>query len=151
MHEQQWTELSDLELILLTPYYIVNVYEPSEELQFVAVQQNPEILGILDNPSRSVQKFALNRSTGYIIKYIKDPDEELQLLALQHSSGPIVYIQNPTKRVTDQVLRDEDFIITSPHQYKDFVSRIFKDNSILINKWIRYCDNVRDLSTNEIK
>lgn len=105
---------------------------------------------MIANPDRTVIKYALAMN-GYAIKYVRDPDEELQLLAIDMVSAPVMYIKKPTKKVTDQVLRDEDYISTSPNNYKAFVMRIFKGNSILINKWIRYCDNVRDLSTNEIK
>jgi hypothetical protein len=141
---------TDLELVQQSPFYIVNCFEPSEALQLAAVKINAEVLGVIENPDRTVIKYAL-AANGFTIKYIREPDEELQLLAIDLTSAPIMYIKNPTQTVTNQVLRDDDFIISSPNAYKNFVKRIFKGNNILINKWIRYCSNVRDLSINETK
>lgn len=157
--DKQWSDTlsnisscssTDYELVQQHPFYIANIGNPLPELQLAAVKQNPEVLRVIQNPDRSVIQYAL-AANGFTIKYVKDPDEELQLLAIDLTSGPIMYIKTPTKIVIDQVLRDDDFIISSPNAYKNFVARIFKDKSILINKWIRYCDNVRELSTNETR
>jgi hypothetical protein len=44
-----------------------------------------------------------------------------------------------------KLLIDERFIIDYPTKYETFVKGYFKDNTILINKWLRYAKNVRDM------
>lgn len=44
-----------------------------------------------------------------------------------------------------KLLIDEDFIKHEAHQYNAFVKQHFKDNSVLMNKWLRYANNVRNL------
>lgn len=44
-----------------------------------------------------------------------------------------------------QVLSSSNFIINSPEGYTKFVKHYFKDNTVLMNKWLRYAENVREM------
>ena len=56
------------------------IENPSEEVQMLAVQQDPSVLS-----------------------YIKNPSEEVQMLAVQQNPRAIKYIKNPTPKVTEYV------------------------------------------------
>jgi hypothetical protein len=44
-----------------------------------------------------------------------------------------------------KLLADEHFIINNVDKYTQFVKGYFNDNSVMINKWLRYAENIRSL------
>ena len=74
------------------------VYEPSEEIQLLAVKQNCYAIRHIKKPNKRVQQLAVQR-TGYAIKYIKNPSEEIQRIAVQKNGHAIKYIDNPSEEI----------------------------------------------------
>ncbi len=60
------------------------IYNPSEELCKLAVQQNEFAIKWIDNPSEDVCKLAV-QIYGHAIQYIDNPSEELCKLAVQQN------------------------------------------------------------------
>lgn len=60
--------------------------------------------------------------------------------------GQYDYKFNPER--LKQVLSNTDFIILRPEDYTKFVQHYLKDNAILMNKWLRYANNVREMNEN---
>jgi hypothetical protein len=52
-------------------------------------------------------------------------------------------LDDPNER--KQVLTDELLIKNQSKMYSNIVKHYFKDNSVLMNKWLRYADNIRSL------
>lgn len=44
-----------------------------------------------------------------------------------------------------EVLSHELFIIRYKSSHTKFVKNYFKDNTVMVNKWLRYADNIRNL------
>jgi hypothetical protein len=86
--------------------------------------------------------------TGYMIsKSLTVPSEEVQLAAVKNYGRSILEIQemvpHPSKEVIGTAFSEPKFMATTG--YPDVVRKFFKDNTILVNKWLRYRDNMRDM------
>jgi hypothetical protein len=64
----------------------------------------------------------------------------------------VPFMDNPPKDWVQQALTDEKWIkykrhLTEPelNDYDTFVKHYFKGNTILMNKWLRYAQNIREL------
>lgn len=79
---------------------------------------------------------------GYLIMYNFNPSEEVQLIAVKDSPHVIKHIRNPSPAVAKLVLTDAFFIKRSTNEYIEFVKKYFKNNTLLMNKWIRYAKNI---------
>jgi hypothetical protein len=69
---------------------------------------------------------------------------ELIAACLKLSICNIRYVPHPTKEQITTALTDPEFI-EETDLYTDFVKKIFKDNTVLLNKWMRYGENVRSM------
>jgi hypothetical protein len=96
----------------------------------------------IDDPSEEVQLAAVNH-TSSSIQYIKCPTERVQMCVMYRSISNIVCIQSPCKQAMDYLLTNEDLITLNFEGYKAMVLLLFKDNSIMVNKWLRYGNNIR--------
>ena len=100
------------------PHSIINLDNPSEELQQLAVSGDADLIEYVRNPSETTQLIAVRnsgKSIAYIknptpavqelsveknprnIEHIKNPSPEIQLKAVQASPYSIIYIDNPTE------------------------------------------------------
>lgn len=86
------------------------------------------------------------RDRGYDnLKYVtKTLSPEFQLTSVQRNGRSIIYIQNPTKEALNYALTNPIFIKFWSETYDKFITELFKDNSLLINKWLRYAKNIRE-------
>lgn len=79
------------------------------------------------------------------IRKINNPSPKVQLIAVTKNPIAILSITNPTPEAASVVLTNEDFINNSRH-YEYFVRKYFKDNTVLMNKWLRYAENIKELN-----
>jgi hypothetical protein len=70
---------------------------------------------------------------------------ELIEACLKISICNIRSVPHPTKEHVTTALTDPEFI-QEPDLYTDFVKKHFKDNTVLLNKWMRYGENMRGMS-----
>lgn len=118
----------------------------SEELKqshLSQLQHNWFHIKDIEDPDEEVQLFAISRAT-LSIKYIKNPTPTAQMDAVKRTCGMILHIEDPCQEVIDYVLSSQDLIIFK-NTWDEIITKIFKDNSIMANKWIRYGDRVRTL------
>jgi hypothetical protein len=115
-----------------------------------------KVLDVVGTVSKRVQLAAVEHwpnEINELIKYNEAPiDEDVKMAAVKTYGGAIVWIPNPSNELLKVALVDPTFInlrqatqngIVSP--YDSFVKEHFKNNSILMNKWLRYAQNIRDL------
>jgi hypothetical protein len=76
---------------------------PSEEVQLMAVNENPYSIKYIQNPSQEVQLAAVEKNP-YSIREIKNPSERVQLVAVKKNPRSILFIENPTKGVKQYLL-----------------------------------------------
>lgn len=70
---------------------------------------------------------------------------ELIEACLKISICNIRNVPHPTKEQVTTALTDSEFI-QEEDLYTDFVKKHFKDNTVLLNKWVRYGENMRGMS-----
>jgi hypothetical protein len=114
----------------------------SESEQIAAVACDYDNVGRISNPSETVQLAAV-AANGFAIKFIKNPCEAAQLASVSKVGSAIRYIENPSNKVILIALKQPNFI-RRRDDYAMIVKDLFKDNTILINKWLRYAEMVRN-------
>lgn len=77
-----------------------------------------------------------------LLHNISTVSPELQKRLVDWNGMCITYFKDPVKEVVKTALTKDNFIKYWPAAYKQFVTEYFKDNSILMNKWLRYADNM---------
>ena len=114
------------------------IKNPSIEVQLAAVKQYVYAIQWIENPSPAVQLAAVKQD-GYVIQYIKDPSIEVQLAAAKKSGYAIKYIENPSHELITlpSVIKIKDL-------YDPMIKKIYPNNNLLIKKWIRYGDTMRE-------
>jgi hypothetical protein len=141
-----------------------------EQMQWDSIKKNPLAIWNIKHPTRAMQKYAIEKKptvvnaikvgvhfdddmillalslNGFVISGIENPTEEMQLAAIQNHIGTLSGIANPTPKVIKLAL-------TSPHNFdhdsiyesfKHEVKRLFKDNALLMKKWLRYGETMRN-------
>ncbi|MDB4590943.1 DUF4116 domain-containing protein [Flavobacteriaceae bacterium] len=82
--------------------YIKNVKEPTEEMQLIAIRQNPLILEKIKNPTEKVCLEAIETFPS-LIRHIKNPSEKLCFTALntalERDDDVFSHIENPTEEM----------------------------------------------------
>jgi hypothetical protein len=76
------------------------------------------------------------------IPFITDP---VKVAACKSEGVNILHINNPTPDMVKAALTEPMFIDQEPELYEQFVKKHFKSNSIMMNKWLRYAENVRNM------
>jgi hypothetical protein len=114
----------------------------SEEEMIRIVTRDWRGISTILNPSEAVQLAAVC-DNGFSIQFIKNPPETVQLAAVSRVGSAIKYIKNPSQLVLTTALKQKRFMRSEPY-YEDFVREYFKDNQLLIKKWLRYRDTMRD-------
>lgn len=71
-----------LRILKINPYNIIHTIEPTEEMQLIAVDSRPNLIGKINKPSEEIQKIALNNDL-FQYRYIKDVTENTLRYYLQ--------------------------------------------------------------------
>ncbi|MCK9369765.1 hypothetical protein M0R04_07665 [Candidatus Dojkabacteria bacterium] len=115
----------------------------TQEEQIAAVYNNWTKISRIDNPSEAVQLTAVQQSLR-AIQYIKNPTENVQLFVVKYIPVYVTMIEHPTHNVVRIALKDTQFIKHEPEAYFRFVRRHFADNALLMKKWLRYGETIRE-------
>lgn len=78
--------------------FIKHLENPSEEVQLLAISNNPFAIKYIKNPTDTV-KFEAIKNNGVYIEFIKEPSLELQLVAVNQFGSAIKYIKNASLKV----------------------------------------------------
>lgn len=121
------------------------------------VPEGPEVLKKLEAGNYLTNDVMLNSLSNYgealhwglLSYYTKTLPEkyitpELINACLKLSICNIRSVPHPTKEQVTTALTDPEFI-QEEDLYTDFVKKIFKDNTVLLNKWMRYAENMRGM------
>ena len=96
---------SKMREIIFADYRLIEKIEsPSEKLQILAVNRNPEAILLIDNASIKAWNVAVHKKPE-LIDYFYQPPQELQLIAVTSDVKSIKYIDEPTKKVQLYVAR----------------------------------------------
>lgn len=142
-------------------YCIKDVPNPTEEMKLAALKQNPTAIIFIKKPSDAVKQAYLDMMPDGIHR-IKNPTEAQQLAAVSRNGSLIlndikVGKRNPiSSKVLAAALSEPNFIngnsmynhtgnLHRQKQYDDFVKKTFADNTVLMNKWLRYAQNIREM------
>jgi hypothetical protein len=87
-------------MIKNNPHAITTIQNPTEEMKLTAIRKNGLLLEYITDPTRQMQKLALDNNP-HAIQFIHDPTEEMMLQAIRGGWINLEYIKKPT----DQVLR----------------------------------------------
>jgi hypothetical protein len=124
------------------------IKHPSEAVQLAAVSREELNLNAIIKfhgiiPSESVQLAAVRRN-GYLVGTIPSPSEAVQLAAVNSSPAAITSIKGiPSTTAIKLALTNANFI-SWEIEYNDTVKELFKDNNLLMQKWLRYGETVRN-------
>ena len=115
-----------------------DINDMSEEVQLAAVKGYGDAIRFIKNPSPEVQLAAVKQDA-YAIQFIKNPSQEVQLAAVSQSGQAIEYIKNPSHELITlpSVIKIKDL-------YDNLIKNIYPNNNLLIKKWIRYGDTMRE-------
>jgi hypothetical protein len=102
----------------------------------------------IKNPSEVVQLAAV-KQTGlamyHIIKKGIVPSEAVQLAAVNQSLWALSFIKSPSQVVIKAALTNPLFIDDQTY-YENAVGVLFADNALLMKKWLRYGEAMRNHS-----
>jgi hypothetical protein len=146
---------------------------PSEAVQLASVIRNPKnIVTLIKAKIRPSETTVLNaiaatkqhRMGSYYVREIctlPDLTEKEIATILAENIHNVEYILKSGNTLTPEVIRmvltNNTFIhkqifrsgsngFTPIYAYDEFVKKQFKDNTILMNKWLRYAQNIRELT-----
>jgi hypothetical protein len=136
-------EEQQLEAVKRDGYLIRHIKNPSEAVQLAAIAENDWAIQFIMNPSEIVQLAAVTQN-GYAIQHIENPSEAVQLAAVTKFVDAIEYIENPTQLVIKTILTNPIVIYDNQKYYERLVKEIFKDNTLLMKKWLRYGETMRN-------
>jgi hypothetical protein len=153
----------------------VNKMSDEEQIELLNTSPNyRNIFALIKKPSSVVRSAAIKRGY-WLMDLIKKPTEQEQMLCLKgvardYSAGKVAYIyvafagrnevcavwddtgeiiplfEYPTANVIKTLLSEPMFINATKHDmYDRFVQEYFKTNTILMNKWLRYAENMRTM------
>jgi hypothetical protein len=71
-----------LRILKINPYEIIHTIEPTTEMQLIAVESRPNLIGKINKPAEEIQKIALNKDL-FQYRYIKDVTENTLRYYLQ--------------------------------------------------------------------
>ncbi len=155
IYSLDWDKMSEHELIKRVRQNVgllQVIKQPSEKVQLAAVEVSSTALFYLYEagvtPSEAVLQDAVKHFPAAIV-YIPNPSEALQMLAVK-GYGRGININhlldkkiNISKDIILIALKDIKFIKTFPRQYNTVVRQIFKNNDLLMKKWLRYGEIMR--------
>lgn len=95
-----------------------------------------ELIPVNDTDNQILQKL-------YIADY--QYSKEMQHVLVNTNQLYISWISNPDPDILKQCLTSEELIIKYSYIYKLVVTEQFANNQILIKKWLRYAETIRNL------
>ncbi len=102
------------------------------------------VLAILYDSLIEREQIELVSANGWAIKHMQNPAEAVQLAAINHTGYAIRYIRNPTQEALLLGLKSQDFIYDQP-AYDRFIKLQFANNTLLMKKWLRYGQTMREV------
>jgi hypothetical protein len=136
------TIIDNIKAIRDARYSLQRMDNPSEDVHLHAVKQNGRFIRFIKNPSEAVQLAAIN-NTPWATAFIEQPTIRVQECVIQKSCQYITEIQNPDPSIIKLALTNQRLIDNS-YTYDFAVNKLFKDNAILMKKWLRYGEAMRD-------
>ncbi|MCK9369786.1 hypothetical protein M0R04_07770 [Candidatus Dojkabacteria bacterium] len=117
--------------------------EKTEKEQIAIVNNDGFQIRNISNPSLAVQIAAVHRNP-IVIRHLPDSSEVVQLSAIADLQGwAIQFIHNPTTKVLLTALKDLKFI-KDEEEYETFIKQYFANNTLLMKKWLRYGQAMRE-------
>jgi hypothetical protein len=125
------------------PYAISWIKNPSETVQLAAASKLGEVIGELPNPSEEVQLAAVNQDA-WSIQNIDEPTPKVQQAAVDRAGWEVLqYVRNRSPAVVKNILTHFEFI-SDERLFHFAVTTLLKGNDMLIKKWLRYGETVRN-------
>lgn len=129
--------ISDIELALKqdpeTLKVIREVHEDidiPEETLLNVVEEEPNMIAFIDNPSEAVQLQAVRRR-GLSIQFLNNPSEEVQIEAIKETFMAIAKINNPTEKAKEKAVRESRYALSL---IRDFVEGGASNKLITLHK-----------------
>ncbi len=80
---------------------------------------------------------------GPAIQFMENPSEAVKLAAVQNNSYALKFIDNPSQLILLTALKDQRFI-NQQFDYDRFIKKHFANNTLLMKKWLRYGQVMRE-------
>lgn len=90
--------------------YLLTLANIPQRLQLIAVNNNPENIRYIQQPSEKTKKVAVLLKPE-VIKYIKEPNEDIQTIAIKHNVNLLCYIPNPAPNVLSIAMQTKPSLI----------------------------------------
>jgi hypothetical protein len=135
------TEAQKLEAVKIDGYAIKYMENPSEAIQLAAINECESAFMWIKTPTEAAQLRAVTRYA-WNIEHIENPSEAMKLAAVKSSGYVISTIRNPSPELINVALREQS-LINNKERYESWVDVFFKDNAILMKKWLRYGETMR--------
>jgi hypothetical protein len=124
----------------------MDLNDRTEEEQLAVVKRTAYAIKHIKNPSEAVQLAAVAQD-GFAICYVIDnrnvPSEAVQMLAVKQDVYTIHVIRNPAPAVIKAALTNSA-LVHQVLEYEYLVNKLFADNALLMKKWIRYGETMRN-------
>ncbi len=140
-------EKQQITMVKRNGFNIKKITNPSEAVQIAAVTNNGNAIHTIINmgiiPKEAVQLAAVKQNP-HMIRSLENPSEAVQMVVAgdAYASWLVTYIHNPSPLAIRTSLTNQQFI-NAQSAYEEAVKVIFKDNNILMKKWLRYGENMR--------
>ncbi|MCK9369659.1 hypothetical protein M0R04_07105 [Candidatus Dojkabacteria bacterium] len=116
----------------------------SEKEQIAMVKRSFNGIRKIDDPSELVQIESILKNISSL-EYIKNPTEHVMQKAAARCGYAVLFIKNPSQKVLLIALKEPGFIGMQT-RYEIFVKKYFANNTLLMKKWLRYGEAVREQS-----
>jgi hypothetical protein len=136
------SEKQQIALVKRSPQSMQKITNPSEAVQLAAVNANIFAIEFIKNPSEVVQLAAVTRY-GRALRFISDQSEAVKSAAVNQDMYAFVYVNNPSDEMIKLALTSRYFI-DSPSLYEYITKKLFANNTILMKKWLRYGETMRN-------
>ncbi len=136
------SEIQQINMVQRSSKGITCITHPSTAVLSAAIHAYPWAIEYVKNPSEELQLEAVNIQ-GWVIKHIDNPSEAVQLAAIRNDLNSIVYLDKPYPSVIKAVLTNET-LINNKSVYENLIVRLFENNALLMKKWLRYGDAMRN-------
>ncbi len=136
-------EKQQIAMVKRNGHNVYKITNPSEAVLQDAVSRNPLAIQNIEDPSEEAQLIAVSWA-GEVIEYLNNPSSNVQLAAVHQQLWAFHHISHPCKQVINLVFKNQRLINYEQGSiYNREVRRVFKDNAILMKKWLRYGEAMR--------
>jgi hypothetical protein len=108
-----------------------------EELGLAAVQQNPDSIRFIKNPTRKVQWAAINADKSSSLQHISEPTEEMCIEAVKKNWTNLRYIKNQTEEMCNIALKQDGLAIQFVKNPTDEMCSFALEQNILAIQYIK--------------